>query len=74
MGLLRPAKEFPASKKVFGTAYGMSDSDVEVVGHQIDAWFTGRNATAYRSGMIKLENKLKCAGLFDNYAKSLVGR
>jgi hypothetical protein len=74
MALLKPPKEFSASKQVFGTAYGMSDSDVEVVGHQIDAWFTGRDARAYRSGMIKLENKLKCAGLFDNYAKSLTGR
>jgi hypothetical protein len=74
MALLRPPNTFAASKEVFGTAYGMSDSDVNVVGHQIDAWFTGRNATAYRSSMIKLENKLKCASLFDNYAKSLTGR
>jgi hypothetical protein len=74
MALLAPPKVLPASKRVFGTAYGMSNSDVDVVGHQIDAWVTGHDARAYRSGMIRLENKLKCAGLFDDYAKSLTGR
>jgi hypothetical protein len=73
MRLLEPPKALSASKRLFGTAYGMSGSDVEVVGHQIDAWFIGRDARAYRTGMINLENKLKCAGLFDNYAKSLTG-
>jgi hypothetical protein len=74
MALLRPPiDEFSPSKKIFGTAYGMSKSDVEVVGHQIDAWFTGHDARAYRASMIKLESGLKCAGLFDNYAKSLTG-
>jgi hypothetical protein len=73
MALLTPSKAFPASKRIFGTAYAMSDSDVEVVGHLIDAWFEGRDARAYRKGMINLENKLKCVDLFDNYAKSLTG-
>jgi hypothetical protein len=73
MRLLKPPKEFPTSKRLFGTVFGMSDSDVEVVGHRIDAWFTGRDARSYRSGMIRLENKLKCADLFDNYARSLTG-
>lgn len=74
LALLKPPTEFSASKKVFGTAYGMSEYDVEVVGHQIDAWFSGRDARAYRSAMIKLESTMKCADLFDNYAKSLAGR
>jgi hypothetical protein len=73
MALLTPAKAMNASRKIFGTAYGMSDSDAEVVRHQIDAWFTERDPRAYRKGMINLENKLKCAELFDNYAKSLTG-
>lgn len=71
--LLTPQKEIPASRRIFGTAHGLSDSDVQVVGHQIDAWFTGRNPQVYRSTMIRLENKLKCADLFDYYAKSLTG-
>jgi hypothetical protein len=73
MEVLRPPKPMAAAKRLFGTAHGMSDSDVDVVGHQIDAWFEGRNGTAYRSSMIKIENKLKCADLFDHYAKSLTG-
>jgi hypothetical protein len=73
MALLRPPKELPALKQIFGTAFGMSDSDVNVVGHQIDAWFTGHDARAYRIGIIHLENRLKCVDLFDNYAKSLTG-
>lgn len=73
MTLFAPTRQLPASKRVFGTAFGMSGSDVEVVGHQIDAWFTGRDARSYRSTMIKLENKQTCAQLFDNYAKSLTG-
>ncbi len=73
MELLTPQKPIPASHRIFGTAYGMSESDVEVVGHQIDAWFTGHNAQAYRSTMIRVENKLKCTDLFDYYAKSLTG-
>jgi Zn-dependent alcohol dehydrogenase len=74
MQLLKPAKQFSASKSIFGTAFGMSDSDVNVVGGQIDSWFKGRDARIYRKdGMINIENKLKCVELFDHYAKSLTG-
>jgi hypothetical protein len=73
MVLLKPAEEWSASKSIFGTAFGMSDSDVDVTGHEIDAWFKGRDARAYRKGMINIENKLKSAELFDHYAKSLTG-
>lgn len=72
MSMLQPLDPMPASKSVIGTAFGMSDADVNVTSHQIDAWFQGRDARAFRS-MIKLENKLKCAELFDYYAKSLTG-
>jgi hypothetical protein len=71
MLLLKPSKELSASKSIFGTAFGMSDSDVDVTGHQIDSWFKGRDARSYRKGMINIENKLKSAELFDHYAKSL---
>jgi hypothetical protein len=37
MALLKPPKVLPNSKRIFGTAFGMSDADVEVVGHEIDA-------------------------------------
>jgi hypothetical protein len=73
IALLTPKNQMAASKRIYGTAYGMSDSDVEVVGLQIDKWFTGSNASIYRSKMIRLENKLKCADLFENYARSFSG-
>jgi hypothetical protein len=71
MKLLKPEQAIPASKKLFGTAYGMSGSDVQVVSHELDSWFAGHNRTAYRNSMVQIENKLTCAGLFDEYAKSL---
>jgi hypothetical protein len=70
MQLLRPADPMPELKPVFGTAHGLSDADVEVVSHQINNWFS---KSAIRSGSLRLENKLTCAGLFDDYAKSLTG-
>jgi hypothetical protein len=73
MNLLTPPKPIPDLRRIFGTAFGMSDSDIDVVGHQIDEWFERRDKRAYRSTMIRLENKLKCADLFDHYAKSLTG-
>jgi len=36
MNLLTPPKPIPDARRIFGTAFGMSDSDVDVVGHQID--------------------------------------
>ena len=75
MLLLKPPKqaEEGASKQIFGTAYGMSEFDVNVTSYQIVPWFTKRNVMGYRETMIKIENKLKSADLFDHYAKSLTG-
>jgi hypothetical protein len=70
MMLLNPPEEL-STRPIFGTAYGMSDSDVSVTGHQLDAWFGGRDVRAYRRSLIRIENKLKSAALFDHYAKSL---
>jgi hypothetical protein len=74
MLLLEPAKQLPASKTIFGTAYGMSDSDVKISSRQIDSWFSGGHAQHHRDGMIQLENKQKCADLFDYYAKSFTAQ
>jgi hypothetical protein len=74
MLLLQPPKQLPSSKQLFGTAFGMSDSDVEITSRQIDGWFTGGHAEHHRQNMIQIENKLKCAGLFDHYAKSFTAR
>jgi hypothetical protein len=59
------------SKPIFGTAYGMSDADVEVTSHQLETWFRGEGRVIRKN--IKLENNLKSADLFDNYARSLSG-
>ncbi len=72
MHLLKPARPL-GLKQVFGTAYGMSDADAEVVSHQIANFFKGGMAAAVRKQKLKLENKLTAAGLFDEYAKSLTG-
>jgi hypothetical protein len=72
MQLLFPAERF-RYKPMFGTAFGMSDSDVNVVSDQLVGWFDKIPSAAQRSALIKIENKLKCADLFDNYAKSLTG-
>ena len=72
MRLLWPPKGMP-HKFVFGTAYGMSDADTEVVSHQIAGRFTPNMTSKMREDIIKIESKLTCAGLFDHFALSLPG-
>jgi hypothetical protein len=72
MALLRPAERMK-TRPVFGTAFGMSDADVEVVSHDLASFFAPPMDARTRRRMIRLENKLKCADLFDNYARSLTG-
>ena len=71
MRLLKPAKPIKR-KRVFGTAYQMSDSDTDVVSHQIADFFDG-GLGVDRKQLLRFENKLTAADLFDNYAKSLTG-
>jgi hypothetical protein len=71
MRLLRPDTPLPA-KNVFGTAYHMSDSDVEVVRAQTLAFFGDNDRRLMRDlKKIVLRSDLKCAELFDQYTKSL---
>jgi hypothetical protein len=72
MRLLTPAEPLEV-KQVFGTAYGMSDADADVVSHQIANFFKGGMTGTVRKQKLKLENKLTAAGLFEEYAKSLTG-
>jgi hypothetical protein len=69
LALLKPATQLQRNKKTFGTAYRMSDADVDVVRNQLVTWFEG-SGTIVGKG-ITIENKLTCAQLFDDYAKSL---
>jgi hypothetical protein len=55
-------------KKIYGTAYGMSDADVVV--HQLAEFFA---MSVAQRAQIKIDNRHKSADLFDYYAKSLSG-
>ena len=73
MRILLPEITTAPRKMVYGTAYGMSDSDVDIVSHHIASFTTPALNSKQRTKNIRLENKLTCAGLFDHYAKSLTG-
>lgn len=85
MALLKPPRS-RKTKQVYGTAYGMSDSDVAEVVDELGSSFPDEddNYGAESEGRIsfpkialhsniRIENKLTCAQLFDHYAKSLAG-
>lgn len=83
MALLKPARS-RKTKQVYGTAYGMSDSDVSEVVGELEAFFPdnesasiegpgGLRLPVLKMSNIRIENKLTCTQLFDHYAKSLAG-
>lgn len=72
MRLLKPQKPL-AAKPIYGTAFKMSDSDVEIVESQLAGFLDKGVKMQERRAMIKIENKLQCFELFDYYAKSLSG-
>jgi len=75
MQLLKPAKLMSKRKPVYGTAFGMSDSDVGIVSNEIDGWSSDLGpALLNPPKTTRIENKLKCAELFDYYAKSFTAR
>jgi hypothetical protein len=74
MLLLRPMKEFASSMPVYGTALGMSDSDVELAKGELRSWFLpNEKLSSDPFDGFHIENELTCAKLFDNYAKSIAG-
>lgn len=72
MQLLWPSEPMD-NKFIFGTAYGMSAADVDVVSRQIAAQFKPNLQPGMHQNGIKIENKLSCADLFDHFALSLPG-
>ena len=70
MKLLEPVRKFPTRKPIYGTAFGMSDSDVGIASNQIEDWVPGLSVRISMPKTTRIENKLKCAELFDHYAKS----
>jgi hypothetical protein len=72
MRLLK-ATSLPNRVPVFGTAYGMSKADVEVVEQQILDLFAPARAHRIKEKVVQLENGLRSFELFDWYSKSLSG-
>jgi hypothetical protein len=68
MEMLKPQEPINAVS-IFGTAYKMSASDVNVVTHQLANFKSTRD----RLKAVHLEHELTCAGLFDHYSRSLSG-
>jgi hypothetical protein len=74
MLLLRPFEEFASSRPIYGTALGMSDSDVTIAKGELRSWFMPNDIfPSDPIESIHIENQLTCAKLFDNYAKSIAG-
>lgn len=74
MLLLRPLEEMGSPIPIYGTALGMSDSDVALAMGELRSWFLPDHSLSKDPfDIIHIENKLTCAGLFDSYAKSIVG-
>lgn len=69
MKLLRPDSGING-KRVYGTAYGMSHGDVDVVRAQILNFFMDSDRLNMKD-FIDIRNDLTCAGLFDQYTRSL---
>ena len=71
MTLLRPQEKIDR-KPIFGTAYGMSTNDRDVVKEQILNMFTdAHRELALRLKLVELNTEIRCAQLFDYYARSL---
>lgn len=71
MDLLKPTTPIER-RPVFGTAYGLSQTDREVVTARIlQMMKPPPPATIYKDSLIQLGINIKCARLFDEYARSL---
>ena len=69
MRLLQPHKGSGA-RRVFATAFGMSEPDTRVVKDDVWSLLKGNRRTKPKAEII-IQNGIKCTGLFDAYSKSL---
>ena len=68
MRLLLPLQRDPFSvKRIFGTAYGLSDVATQVAGEAVDKLFPG-----FRRDHLVIRNDLKCGALFDEFGRVLM--
>lgn len=71
MRIIKP-REPIKRKNIYATAYGMSDSDVEIVRSQFLEFFEGQERFIMDGqNHIHIRNDLTCAKLFEQYSKSL---
>jgi hypothetical protein len=61
------------SMPVFGTAFNFSDSDRDVVHGRLARMFKQPAPRMKPYSPIVLDNRIKCAGIFDNYSQSIAG-
>jgi hypothetical protein len=71
LNLLRPPNTM-SEKPIFGTAFGMSDSDAAIVHDQLMDFFISVPSHGVNPNAIKLEQMI-AVSLFDAYSKSLTG-
>lgn len=69
MALLKPASG-TKRKFIYGSATGMSASDILVVKDQLRTFFSDREREVMEN-KIFLDSSHKCADVFDHYTKSL---
>lgn len=69
LALIKPPTSM-GRKEIFGTAFGMSASDVEVVQHQLLTFFNDRARGTMSRADIQIRADLTCAAMFDQYTKS----
>ncbi|MDP6351742.1 MAG: hypothetical protein QF926_11680 [Alphaproteobacteria bacterium] len=67
LSLFRIENRTPA-KKVFGTAFGISDSDKSIIEGQISNLF---GPPQNRSVKISLNNTIRCVDFFDEYRRAI---
>jgi hypothetical protein len=60
-----------STKPIFGTALGMSDPDVELTTKELCSWYLDPFTKTGLDRNVQLNNKLKCADLFDHFNRSL---
>lgn len=71
LDLLRP-KTSQAARNIWGTAYGMSDSDIAVIQQQLLSFLAPDISRMIdRFASLRLDTKHKCSDIFDYYTKSL---
>jgi hypothetical protein len=67
--MLQPEKEM-VRKPIFGTAFGMSNSDLSVIGAQLLSFYDEKSRLTMPNKIL-LESEHKCSDVFDFYSKSL---